>query len=370
LSKTSWGEPKPSKNTLVYIAHHPWMRVLDHNDLIALRPNMSCGLSNQITPVDSYIPHTNRGELIPSLLTSEQIQSNILTELSLLPQNPITSLAWQTYLNLTSPAGPSLNELRANYLGQVGHIIAAARWANQPTPIADCATDIDWDGQPECILASENLFSSYELEGGYLEFLFFKSSSNFHQIIAPTSELVIGISDQSSWSPQQGLLGDTNQILGAFTQKSTLAEDYESSSTPEELIIQSPDMSIRKLFRLMPYGLHVEIDNNDGQSLYTQIPLVMDPWLRFLPGWGNLYYDLQATEQNGLIWGITPAGPSVEIKSSNHLSLDAFYASRSYLASPEDPNFDYPLGHFLPFPLAVVNLQIQNNTEVDIYMIP
>jgi hypothetical protein len=48
----------------------------------------------------------------------------------------------------------------------------------------------------------------------------------------------------------------------------------------------------------------------------------------------------------------------------------AFNDSHEVMSLPEDPNYDYPRGHYLPFPMAMVEIQTSQDFSVDIIVNP
>ncbi len=132
------------------------------------------------------------------------------------PENSISILAWKVYGSLINPGNVDLVPLGNNYLGQIGQILEASQWVENPIPISSCNLDIDYDGINECILASNSIFLTIEPIGGYIPFIFSVDKNGAHQIVGPTWEFVIGLSDISEWDLSKGVNSDPNQILGAF----------------------------------------------------------------------------------------------------------------------------------------------------------
>ena len=97
----------------------------------------------------------------------------------------------------------------------------------------------------------------------------------------------------------------------------------------------------------------------------TQIPLLVNPDTRFTPGWANKY--MEQNTPGGIAWGLDD-GPMANIhivperKFDGEITISAFNQSLSLLNSPEDPDFDYPPGHYLPFPMAVAKITLDGGT--------
>ena len=102
---------------------------------------------------------------------------------------------------------------------------------------------------------------------------------------------------------------------------------------------------------------------------YTQAPLTLDPWRRFTQGWSD---DYQGEGGEGLqewSWQIEPGqepGIRVHIQASTSFSAHTFKGAQPFFAHPENPNLDYPPGHFLPFPTALIEIQPQGNFWIKI----
>jgi hypothetical protein len=47
-----------------------------------------------------------------------------------------------------------------------------------------------------------------------------------------------------------------------------------------------------------------------------------------------------------------------------------FNATREALSNPEDPNFDYSRGHYLPYPMALAEITASGEYSVDVIINP
>jgi hypothetical protein len=47
----------------------------------------------------------------------------------------------------------------------------------------------------------------------------------------------------------------------------------------------------------------------------------------------------------------------VSVSATSPLSVESFTDSLPYLSQPENPDRTYPAGHYLPFPLSVIDIQ-------------
>ncbi len=384
LARSTWGNPQPAASTLRYFAEHPWIRVLGETDLLAAHPQsqLSNGCAEAIHPMHSqpFLSGSSPELPIQSELDTAQAESRLLRALDATPPGPLTDLAWQAYASLYAPAVPdfpALHRLRAAYLGQIGHLLAAAQWAARgpgticrAAPAMPCTIDVDWDGQEEIILETNELFAIFEPYGGILTYAFSRLHGTVHQVIGPSSQFMVGLSDPMLWQAELGPAGDPGQLPGAFADRlagdgQPILEAARRELAPGTITFLSQGGAISKRISLIPDGMRIEYQA--AQGLSVQIPLAIDPWIRFQPGWGDLYQEKPFA--NGWAWGLE-SGFSVGIRTSGELSTRVFTASRSELRLPEDPNYPYPAGHYLPYPLALVEIRGEGQFDIQIHWLP
>ena len=363
LRDSNWGTPGAVSPTLAYIVGHPWIKLV--NRLNLQRTNCELQTTSPISS-ESYVPYINNGVKIPSRLTTAEITYRLIQAYNNIERNRISELAWDTYTLLKQTNDPKLDPIRNNYIGQIGHILAAARWINSPAPLADCSIDIDWDEEVECILATDHIFTTYELSGGYLAFAFTISENGPHQIIGPTYQLSVGLSDPSVWNAQGGFFADPEQILGAFADSPVSWQYYDYRISEGMLEISTRNMAIRKSFKLTNSAISILVTSPDS-SRELSIPFVLDPWLRFNSNWTNRYI----FENLDHFWLLSATDEvSIHFYSSFEPTITSFLTPWNAMLYPEDPNYDYTLGYFLPFPMTLVEVQISGTSTIDIQLVP
>jgi hypothetical protein len=346
------GDPFVCSELFNYINTHPWIQVVNANDLLA----------NHIHQPKGSPPYPTRTSAT-SAITTPELQSSIRQALEHAPDNQVTALAWQVYDYLVSPSSDKLQSIKANYLGQIGEMISAANWVENPIFISSCAKDLDYDGINECILSSSSIFVIIEPEGGYIPFVFSRDPTGVHQIIGPSWEFLVGLGDPSVWDASKGVRSDPDQILGAFPDSFNKWELYSYYIKENQINLVGAKMTMRKSFIVLSNGLRVEIQNPSSSTNTVYIPLVLDPWVRFMPNWGDLYSGSQASF--GYRWSII-SDISVMINSTNPMGAYPFNATHAALFVPENPNFDYLPGHYLPYPMALVEIGLSAVFMVDI----
>lgn len=354
LPASAWGAGAEARAGFRYLHAHPWIQVMSAQELA--QEQARAGVDGEISGAQALRPYTpNRTAL------AEEDNARLLAALDAAPQNSLGRAAWQAYLALFAPVFPADRarlELRAGYAGQAWSLLAAARWAEDPRPQADCTADLDHDGQPECILASERFYAQFDIESGTLTFLF-EAGEEAHQLIGPSSQFITGLGTSADWDLNGGLSADPSVIPGAFAEPGL---GYQASLQNDGLVFTSADHQIRKAFRLLPEGLAVEYRFASRPPFTAvQVPLALDPWRRFSPGWADRYN--QGAGRDQITWQVE-GGPQVAIQADGGLRLLSSLDARPFFSRPEDPNMDYPAGHFLPFPLLLVESRVPGEAQV------
>ncbi len=227
--------------------------------------------------------------------------------------------------------------LAQNYAWLTPVIEAALLWSEHPAPVAEC--------QNLCILASEKFYAVFNPRGGRLVFFFAGSE----QIIGPTAQFFIGLSDRSQWDLSKGEAADPAQVMGAFSDPDDAFRLYQAGITENSIRFISAD-GREKTYRLTENGL----DASFSAPFETQIPLALAPQTRFTPGWVTKYHLERLA--GGLRLEVA-GGPIVRIQvtAGEIRAVDSFIEAIPFLAFPENPNLELSPGFFLPFPLTVLH---------------
>jgi hypothetical protein len=241
----------------------------------------------------------------------------------------------------------------------VGELLAAAHWAETPSVRADCLDDLDADGQTECILSNRSYFAILDPSGARLTNLFHLDANGTHQLVGPSSQFAVGLSDPSEWHPERGEFADPGVIPGAFADTVDPWVNYTTVVVSDGIIFTSLDGSRVKTYRLTEDG--IETTYRVPGSVSTRIPLAVDPQaFYFSPT------EYQPTlAPHSWMWSVVN-GISVEVRTDAALSAEGFGSSFPFLFMPEDPNLDYPKGHYIPFPLSIVGIQGLQSLTVEI----
>jgi hypothetical protein len=307
-------------------------------------------------PGVNFVPNLAAFSPSPVLLSLDDPQEE--------PSNPLSKAAWQAALAVYAPIPPepfNLPELRSIYSSQAVVLSRAANWARDRQPRDTCLVDPDRDNDPECILASEDVYIMSGIDGGRLLSMFVATESGIHQVIAPTTQFFIGAGDPSSWLLGAGEGADPGAVHGAFADTNPPWSYYFPSQNSSWIDLTPANQELTKRFSLLGNGVRVDYQNTNPVTV--QIPIALDPWMRFTASWGDKYHGEYLPD--GYRWKIDP-GPTVEIKTNGKIRVLPFNDLKSKLAAPEDPNFAYPRSFFLPFPVLLVEIKSPSDFFVEI----
>ena len=357
LPDSTWGVPNLARSGFLYINNHPWIKPLSIHDLKSLSgllPATNIELNevqSKNTLIDSYIQNLEQ-----ALLEA--------------PSNVISRAAWQAYISLISPvypSSPNLSNLRSNYISNVWSLLEASHWAEVPYELSSCNIDPDRDGQKECLIANQETFTLLEIENGAISFAFMRlhrstNSDDLYQLIAPSSQFITGLSDPLFWELDSGNFSDPSVIPGAFAD---LGSSYQASLiTQNQVIFSDQQTGIQKTISIAKNHIDIHYQGIDTNVInMVQVPIALNPWNRFESEWGNAYRELSL--KDGWGWQVD-SSRIVKVYASNEISAFHFNQSRNDLQRAENPNKDYQKGHFLPYPLAL--LEIPTSNELDIHI--
>ncbi len=353
LPQSAWGQPASARAGLDYVYAHPWISIVSPTDV----------RSGILLNVVRWSPAIN---FAAAKLAPDDLLENLLAA----PQNSASHSAWQAYRALFAPIfppSPQLPLLRQEYLGEVSTLLKAARWVDDRQPMGDCDTDLDGDGQPECILANDRSLALFELEGGTLTHLFLAcpdtSLAKAYQVVGPSSQLITGLSEPMEWNLDEGenLPADPGVFTGALSGP---PGEFLAEITLDQLVLKSADGLISKSYQLAPKGLHVEIRSQFPAQLPNPmvVPVLIEPAESLKRGRLEQYQSSQTPPE--IAWQVNEQTQLV-LHTVNDFTVISFLDSWDLLARTEDPNYTYPPGHYLPFPLVILQISSNGNIFLD-----
>ncbi len=363
FSTSVLGTPGVISDVFKFIDGHPWIQVITLEDLASSSNSSPSNLIPNVfdSPLVEYVPVDGASS------AQQAVQEKIFNDLQKSPSNPLTSLAWEVYDRLTAPASMQLTSLRSNYLGSIGEIISAAQWAAQPVSVSTCAEDMDLDGINECVISNSNVYIIIDPDGGFIPFVFFNDDHGVHQVIGPSWELAVGLSDPSTWDLSAGMRSEPSQVLGAMAAPLIQFDKYDFVIDGNKIELDSVELAMRKYVEVFPNRFHLDIQVESGAMPAVTIPLIVDPWARYSSGWGGLYSGSQGSMS--YTWGLHP-GLQVKILLSSPIEVFPINASRRALQLPEDPNYDYGRGAYLPYPLTLLETNSGSSVSIDVIFAP
>jgi hypothetical protein len=370
LPTALWADVYAAPTIMAYLAGHPWIAPLKAADLLTFASHkmspdppagcrdLLCSASNQ--PI---LPTTTTGKPYPENLNHLDLQDILRDGLPPNPQDSLALAAWQSFFQITQ-ATTNLQQqaLQANNLDAAAHLLAAADWTANPSPLSSCSTDLDHDGLPECQLASTSIYAAIETDDGRLALLVYKNGNQTAQIVGPTSQFAVGLSDPGEWQLEFGSAADRDATPGGFITSKPPYPVYSFTLEPERLTLSDPADSIQKTYSLLPDGLLVEISSDFNTS--TEIPLLLTGGLPTAPGWANQLRSTAIFTAEALQWQFSN-GLQAEITISGaSFTTSTFFDSLEWMSAPEDPNLFYTPGHQLPYPFAITQIVSSKPYEI------
>ncbi len=292
---SAWGNYSTAIQMLSYIKNHPWLEPVNDRSLIETQVNLA----------------TEK---------RDPLMDDIEAEIRNAPENKIRTVAEQLLSSLTEPGTQLESDLKRVYIGQIGHVLAISNWSANRHAISDCSHNLDWDNELECLLASDNLAVVIDLQGGYISYAFSFQAGEYHQIIGPSYQLAVGLSDPMSWKLDLGISADPSVIPGAFSGVNNKWGKYAVTEVgPDTITIQKEDQISEKEFRITNDSIYFQYKGYLGEKL--AIPLILDPWIMETQGWGNQYTNMLLSQR--WLWGIEDR-ITIETFTEDHLEVSTF----------------------------------------------
>lgn len=334
LPNSTWGVPNNVKATFDYIAAHPWIKPLTATDTLTAYPTKEGIHLNSL--------HTN---IPPKQFDTSYYQYK---------EGHLVASQWSSCLDVDSRDNEIIKQLSANEESQ--HVFTDSCLQHV------CEIDTDMDGHLDCVLSSETTLIVFNQNSGSVKSIFSRSpDGRVHQVIAYPNDIDMDFLQQIAPKLSSNTNSDQFDAKAAFYSGSG---DYSHAIKPNQLSFTQNNLEnglIIKTFTLSPNGLIVDFKITDPTSVI--VPLTLDPWTRFAPGWGNRYNENSLND--GWQWAIS-GDISVSVYSDADIFPVAFTDSRHQIIYPENPNLDYPRGHYLPFPMALLQIDGQSNFSVNL----
>ena len=377
LPGSAWGDLLAAGPAFDEIAARPWIQPLDEEALLAL---MGARMRAGTAGTEDSAPE----ELAPQLAAKAQMGIRALEKA---PDGLFTRLGWQTYHALSSPTSDErLAAVRAAYLGDVAYLARAQAWAQAPHDLNECDTDLDGDGGNECVLASREFFLIAATRGARMVFAAAQSEWGVVQLVGPRSQLAAALGDSRDWKPGAGLASDPQEIPGGFADQPEAFLPYTADRKPADgnpaalpggqIEMRQDGAGLQKRFRLEAGKIVVEIEGPG--AIQTRLPLLLLDERVYEPGWLARYQAGRQQDPFSWSWELRQ-GVCLHLKADGaQLQASSFNESLEFtrseadlrgekgLPAAEDPNLAYPAGHWLPFPLAVVDIRSEGRFSLEL----
>lgn len=423
-----------------WLASHPWIEVttfsnilgrgwaaIDHGDLgladdellMQYLPDEDCGYNAyfpehyyggitddrcptippglEIEAYYDYVPYLRDGALIhpPRIMGDDQTPGSVIYEtlqnLRAAPDNPLTDLAWLSYLmhiaEQTWHDGTLLGDrakLQANLLLQVNKIVFAANWAdeaargNLPQQAQVIEQDLDLDGENEYVLSNDSVLAIFENDGGRLEYAFaYDAQYGPVQLVSPSHQYFFKPESEYGFDYTNGevaLLLPPSWCWrpdGAFIDSKPGYDcseyaPYLASYTSGSLSFELESFPLTKTFTLEGDTIRAEYVIGAGEeSRYGFQPSVNRRGV-FTRDWPDAFEEV--IRSGALGWQMTTGGLAlVHFEDAEFGDRFAFSDSpaRDEMQEREDES-TYPPGHYMGFPFSMASLYGAGNESLSL----
>jgi hypothetical protein len=372
LPNSLWADKSLLDDLFIYLKSHPWIHILDGDSLsnipsqtVETSPIVSvCEIKFCPEKTENIIPVNIEGSPIPSNQSQVDILRLVRNEIAVLAPSPLTSSLDVLYERFAQPTTNEQSlQLNANHLEILGHLIEAAKWHSSPYNISTCDSDIDWDGDNECILANSSAFVSFELAGGRVQNFIIRDEEDYVQIIGPSSQLAFGLSDPYDWNLAKGVASDPDTIIGAFINANDSPVIFQPESNTEKIRLTNPSGDEEKIFKLNNNILSITIQVT-GQN-QIEIPVLINTRQYYHTEWPDNFIYPDWAQGNQYEWQFSPElTVMMSLDNPSETTFTHSVDTREIFSEQEDANAVYAQGHFLPFPLTLINVKYQDQLKI------
>lgn len=382
LPQTFWGDPEQARESMAWLAAHPWITALTLDQVVRLALpyqslDLPAGLKGDPDPAEDRRKidfSDSPGRTTLDILALDLYARASSTHSCLSEDDPRWDEAWKA---CERPPADSLNQLRQLSLESLALLDFAREWSRDvacTAPGRDSGikrADIDHDGFEEAMLWNSDLLAIFDPVGGRLSALFACSPEyGVSTVIAPRPFQAIGLSDPSGWNLDSGSIHETALPLlaGGFLSPSDMAEYFEISRTTDGLELEHPQGLYSVRFSLSGPSLRAEYSVMHGVRRQYELGFLVAPERMFEPGFSGAF---QLLQQNGALEIQIEGGLTLRLQSTHStLEIDSFLDSPAPILNSEDPNLEYPPGHYLPMPFILVQDWMDDGELISISLLP
>ncbi len=338
LRDSPWADAQSAPILFKYISSHPWIDVLDTLDLwninsirISYQELLLVCMEYLICP---QIQQSNERKIFNPQLSELRSSQPLLDNLN--HNNPSTNLAINLINKINDPTKEPIDlEDEQNTISNMDILFASGRWFNKPFQSSTCDIDFGHDNNFECVISSDDIFLVADSDEGSIKFAMGKMNDDaiFFTI---TPDYVYPRNREIS-------LPTGIQVLnGTLSDPSEMNNLYSFRLNGNQISFISSDGMIEKIITLENSGINIRIYTNTPYS--TLIPTMHTM---------NAVSLIDCLSQIDLCEEL--GAPRIELHQGEMVRF-SYLDSFDLLKKAEDPNIDYPPGHYLPIPFSVMEI--------------
>lgn len=111
----------------------------------------------------------------------------------------------------------------------------------------------------------------------------------------------------------------------------------------------------------------IDVSPNEKDT-WLEIPLLLNPSRLRQPNWRLAYR--QFVEKYRISWSVHN-GSGISITTDNvPMNFSSFLDSQAYMMDEENPNLEAAQGYFLPFPMALITIDLKEDVHITLKFQP
>jgi len=374
LPQTFWGDAQQGRQALSWIAAHPWIRVRRLTDLTRSgQPSDRSPLTGS-APSRATIAPEDSLELSGGENRAPGLEA-LLRDLYARATSPIDCAAksdarWDDAWAACSRIDPGLSVLRLRAFETAALLEYARTWSaglacSAATETQSLLQDIDGDGLPEAVLRNDRLLAVMDPVAGRVSMLAACIPGYGVTLLsAPRSVVAIGLSPPFEWNLAPGTIPELGSPL--------LAGGFVSPGDAELVFTAAPaGGGFRFVHPDGLYSMHYTLSGNEFTAAYSsdqpagtalEIGLLIAPEQTRQPGFPQAY---RVSSSDTSLELTIDSGSAIRLEfSAPGYRLDSFLDSPAPELAAEDPNQEYPPGHYLPLPFFLIRTTVENGQQI------
>lgn len=321
LRYSPWADAQLSPILFRYINEHPWIKVLDGDDLwryaaISTKQNDLPVQCEGVLTCTRFVPTTS---FFPD---DDSTLALFIMELINQASN---------YYTFERP------DYRPEFDRDFTHLFFVEDWFSKPYNRIACEVDFGDELPQGCVIANENGIVIINPNNGDIILAIARKNNDLLVMIIPPSQ-IMNLDNQPR--PYSALVSP--DLSNQDESGSSLGYDYELFTNG--ILFRSTNREISKRYFMDSSSLHIEIFSEAATNIVFPGLTLSD------------LYKVSEVTANTLPWREIHESQPRFLFTDGEIKRISFIDSYDSLLNGESPNYDYPAGHYLPIPYQLLEI--------------